>query len=121
MFEIIVTLLFLWIILHFFIKFVIYMEYPVRTIDDHLNYEVHKKISKELESDLLEYLFEPWKGHIITKNRFPYKGSTYILWIHPKHQQFYTNERIKLILGNQPFFMSSENRMSVKNIKHYHF
>lgn len=97
------------------------MNFPLRTIDDHNEYELHKIISKEFESDLLRKLFEPSQGYIITKNKFPYKGSDYIIWIHPKYEKFYTNERIKLILGTSEFNESLEERKSVKNIKHYHF
>ena len=94
----------------------------LRTLDDHFAYEVHKKISVELGSDLIKFIFEPSQGHVITKNLFPYKGSAHILWIHPKYEKWYTNERIKLILGEDcVFFMSSENRSSIKNIKHLHF
>jgi hypothetical protein len=97
------------------------MSLPFRTLDDNFNYTVHKKISKELESDLIKKLFEPSQGYTITKNRYPYKGSDYILWIHPKHQQFYTNKRIQLILGTSEFKESLEEQKSIKNIKHYHF
>jgi hypothetical protein len=96
------------------------MSFPLRNLDDHFNYEVHKKISKELESNLIQKLFEPGQGYTITKNTYPYKGSDYILWIHPKHQKFYTNKRIQLILGTSEFRESLEERKSIKNIKHYH-
>ena len=92
-----------------------------RTLDDHFAYEIHKKISIELGSNLIQFIFEPCQGHVITKNLFPYKGSANILWIHPKYEKLYTDERIKLILGDKIFFMSSENEKSIKNIKHIHF
>ena len=33
-------------------------------------------------------------------------------WIHPKYEKLYTDERIKLILGDKIFFMLSENEKS---------
>ena len=93
-----------------------------RTFDDHFAYEVHKKISVELGSDLIKFIFEPSQCHVITKNLFQYKGFVRILWIHPKYEKWYTDERIKLILGEDcVFFISSEDRRSIKNIKHIHF
>ena len=96
----------------------------IRDLDSHECYEIHKKVSRELLDKTTPLVFEhEWQGHIMTKNRFPYRTphDNWILWIQPGYERFYTFDRIREIVGDcVDVWENPDSRKSVLEIKHYH-
>jgi len=99
----------------------------LRNLDNFQDYEVHKKISKELMGNMESYVklnvFDSsWCGHVIQKNRFPYitKFPHYVFWIQPGYEKFYDEERIKKIINKRcKIWLSPIDEKSIFTIKHY--
>ena len=94
----------------------------IRTLEDHQEYQIHKKIQSEFGINIVPLLFDSkFCGHVITKNRFPYLPNHHIIWIQPGYEKFYTKERIQHIIGVEEFSESDMSRRSILDVKHFHF
>ena len=94
----------------------------IRTLEDHQEYQIHKKIQSEFGINIVPLLFDSkFCGHVITKNKFPYLPNHHIIWIQPGYERFYTKETIQHIIGVEEFSESDMSRGSILDVKHFHF
>ena len=96
----------------------------IRDLDSHECYEIHKRVSRELVGTAAPLIFESqWQGHILTKNRFPYRTphDHWVLWIQPRYERFYTLDRVREIVGDcVDLWENPDSLKSILEIKHYH-
>lgn len=100
-----------------------------RSYNEQVLYNIHKKISKEFNTDLKNNLFDNYDSYIIKKNRFPYPlydATHYILWFNPRYNLINYNDHIKHIINKKfynkeiKFWENAECLRTVKHIRHIH-
>jgi hypothetical protein len=99
----------------------------LRNLDNFQDYEIHKKITRELFGNMEDYVkrnvFDSsFCGHSFKRNRFPYRASYHhwVFWIQPGYEKFYDEERIKKIINKKcKIWLSPSNDKSIFTIKHY--
>jgi hypothetical protein len=114
------------------------MSLFIRDIEDELSYRIHKGISRSVgiseERHIQSLLFTNHTGAVIIANRFPYRlfGNCrhYVLWLHPKHEKFWTESRIYVLIARflrkkklsliEPIFVNTVANQSIRSIKHWH-
>jgi alpha-N-acetylglucosamine transferase len=104
----------------------------LRSIEDHQEYELHKRITKELFGSMEEYVNKlvfdsKYNGYAITSNRFPYMylKNHKVFWVQQGYEEFYDDQRLEDIMFNKrdkrSYFKSAYDRRSIFTILHYHF
>jgi hypothetical protein len=103
-------------------------ETILRNFDDHVNYNIHKKIVHEMMGSSTEYIqalifdpFEPWCS--LTLNKFPYKGMErkhYVMWIGSRYHKFWGVTRVQRMFPDENVFENSDEHKSIPGVLHYH-
>ena len=100
-----------------------------RSYEEQYYYDIHKNISKELNTDIYNKLFDKYDAFKVLLNRYPYpliNAKHYLIWFNPKYNWIENEKMVKIIL--EKYFGSKEIKIwenadflrTVKNIRHLH-